>query len=121
MDKNSMAVYKRIGERIKAARLEKHMSQIDLADSAHLSVQTLSSIENGKSIMSIENFIRILSVLQVSADAILGMDVPTVRNSYQKDLDSMLLDCTPSESEAILKIVEQLKATLREQRQSQDE
>lgn len=121
METTSTAVYKRIGERIKAARLEKRMSQIDLADKAHISVQTLSSIENGKSVMSIENFMRILSVLRVSADAILGMDVPAVRNSYQKELDQMLLDCTPSESEALLKILEQLKSTLREQRQNQDE
>ena len=121
MEKPSMAVYKRIGERIKAARLEKSMSQIDLAAKAHISVQTLSSIENGKSIMSIENFIRILSALQASSDVILGMDVPNVRNSYQEELDKMLLDCTPSESEAILKIVEQLKATFREQRQTAEE
>ena len=48
-----------IGKRIKAARLEKHLSQIKFAELINVSTPYLSDIENGKTNLSLEIFVRI--------------------------------------------------------------
>ena len=42
------ARYKAIGARIRDVRIEKNMSQADLAEKAHISVPHMSEVENGK-------------------------------------------------------------------------
>jgi transcriptional regulator with XRE-family HTH domain len=95
------------------------MTQDDLAYEAHISTQTLSRIELGKQSMNVENFANILSILHLSADSVLGLDVPSVRSSYQANMDQLLLDCTPRESEAILKVAAEVKAVLHEKRKEE--
>lgn len=63
-----------IGKRIKAARLEKHLSQIKFAELINVSTPYLSDIENGKTNLSLEIFVRIVEALQVSADCIENME-----------------------------------------------
>ena len=119
MDGQNVSITMRVGEQIRSARLAMKLSQAELGDLVSLSPQSISRIENGKRIMSIENYAKILSVLHLSSDFVLGLDVPTVRNTHQSDLDQVLLDCTPRESEAILKIVNEVKSVLHEQRDSE--
>jgi transcriptional regulator with XRE-family HTH domain len=89
------------------------LSQPQLAERANLSTQSVSNLENGKAKMSIESFIRILNVLQVSSDEILGLELPN-RDKRVAELEELLFDCTPKEAEAILRMGRQLKETLRE-------
>ena len=65
-----------IGKRIKAARLEKHLSQIKFAELINVSTPYLSDIENGKTNLSLEIFVRIVEALQVSADWLIMADTP---------------------------------------------
>lgn len=110
MDENNI-IYK-VGQRIRAVRLSKNMSQADLAFSAHISLPHISDIELGKKEMSITTFSRILEVLKISADEILRLDIPKVNHMYQNEFSDLLADCTPSESEAILKIAREIKTTM---------
>lgn len=118
MDEN--LEYKRIGARIREIRLQKKMSQSDLAVQAHISLPHVSDIERGKSKMMLSTFVRITEALQVSADVLLRPDVPEVNGIYRNEFSDILADCTPSEIDSILRIVKELKETLHNQRQDQD-
>lgn len=92
-----------IGKRIKSARLEKHLSQIKFAELINVSTPYLSDIENGKTNLSLEIFVRIVEVLQVSADWLIMADTPQSIECSSAELNHLLSDCSVSESEAILK------------------
>ena len=108
----NMETVQRIGARIRIARQKLGLNQSQLAEKANLSPQSISNLENGKAKMSIESFVSILSVLQVSADEILGLNLPE-HDKNIAELQELLFDCTPKEAEAILKMGKQLKETLR--------
>lgn len=110
---DNMDTVQRIGARIRIARQKKGLSQQQLAEKANLSTQSVSNLENGKAKMSIGSFLRIINVLQVSADELLGLEFPE-RDKRVAELEELLFDCTPKEAEAILRMGKQLKETLRE-------
>ena len=101
-----------VGSRIRDARINRRMSQADLAAKANISLPHISNIEKGKTSMKLETFIRIIEALQVSADSLLRPDVPEVRSLYQSEFDELLADCSPKELDSILKIVRELKSTM---------
>ena len=102
-----------VGSRIRDARINRRMSQADLAAKANISLPHVSNIEKGKTSMKLETFIRIIEALQVSADSLLRPDVPEVRSLYQSEFDELLADCSPKELDSILKIVRELKLPAR--------
>ena len=112
MDDASINEYKKIGQRIREIRQQKKMSQADLSEKAHISLSHVSEIENGKSTLLLTTFMRIVEALQTSADAILRVDIPEVKNLYQNELSEILKDCTPSEIDSLLKILNELKTQM---------
>ncbi|MDE7082495.1 MAG: helix-turn-helix transcriptional regulator [Clostridia bacterium] len=101
-----------IGQRIRAARQAKGMSQADLAYAAGIGLPHISDIELGKKQLSILTFAKIVEVLEVSADEILRANVPAVNQIYQNEFAQLLQDCSPVESESLLKIVKEIKTVL---------
>lgn len=112
MSNLSLEIYKKIGSRIRDVRLEKKMSQAELAEKAGLSLPLISEIELAKTKMRLETFILIVEALQVSADSILRTDSPEVNGIYQNEFAELLSDCTPSEKDLILKLVRDMKTTM---------
>lgn len=111
MDNESSVKLKEIGKRIRAARIEQHMSQDALAFEADLSLSTMSDIELGKSNLRVVTLIKIIEALKVSADTILRPDVPNVNGIYQSEFSELLSDCSPSEMESIIRLVSDVKKT----------
>ena len=120
MDEQSKEKMKKIGLRIKEIRLKKHMSQQDLATTAVISLPQMSEIERGNASMKLITFMRIAEALQVSADVLLRMDIPEVNDIYQGEFTELSNDCTPNEIDAILKIVKEVKFTIRQQSNIED-
>lgn len=108
---------KEIGKRIRAKRIANKISQEDLAFAANTSASNISDIEHGKNNFRIDTFVRILEALQVSADFILRANVPDVNDLYAKEFSEILQGCTPSETESILKLVKEIKATFHSTKQ----
>lgn len=67
-----------IGERIKEARKKKNLSQQQLGDMLGVSKVSICGYENGVRIPTIENFVQLLDILDLSADYLLGRDVNVV-------------------------------------------
>lgn len=61
-----------LGNRIRNRRMELHLSQETVAEKAEISTNTVSRIEGGQTAMSIEIFIKLIEVLDVDANELLG-------------------------------------------------
>ena len=61
-----------IGKYLKQYRIAKNMRQEDLAEKAELSVNYIGMVERGEKVPSLETFITLLNVLEVSADMVLA-------------------------------------------------
>jgi transcriptional regulator with XRE-family HTH domain len=109
-----------IGQRIRAARQAKGMSQADLAFDADISLPHISNFELGKKQLSILTFRKIIEVLGVSADEILRPNIPEVKRIYQDEFSQILQDCTPDEIESILNIVKEIKHSLHSKHNDED-
>lgn len=56
------ARYKAIGARIRDVRIEKNMSQAELAEKAFISVPHMSEVENGKTKLRLSTFVYIMYI-----------------------------------------------------------
>ena len=112
MDDKGRELYVKVGARIRELRIKKKMSQADLSEKAHVSLPHISAIELGKTQMLLGTFLNIAEALQISSDALLRPDIPEVNIIYQTEFAELFSDCTPTELDAILKIVKELKTTL---------
>ena len=61
-----------LGERIRKRRREVHLSQEAFAEKVGISVNTVSRVEGGPPAMSIEIFKKMVEILEVDADDLLG-------------------------------------------------
>ena len=103
---------KEIGSRIKQARQNKHMSQMDLAEASNLSTSFISNVEMGRQSMNVRALIAISDALGVSTDWLLRNDTQAALNISSEELYKELQDCNPKEREAILRIVQSMKDVL---------
>lgn len=120
MDDLSIALAKRVGERIRATRIEHGMSQADLAAKAGIDLPRISNIELGKVVMRIPTFFKIAEALEVSADHLLRLNTPESKTVYQGEFLKIVEDCTPQEIESLLTIVQQVKQTLHTKNENDD-
>lgn len=67
-----------IGEKIKIARKNKGWTQQELGKKLGISKVSICGYEKGTRIPTMENFIQLLDVLEVSADYLLGREISAV-------------------------------------------
>ena len=95
-----------IGKNIRKYRLIKKYRQEDLADKTGLSANYIGMVERGEKVPSLETFIAILNVSEVSADMVL-VDVVstgyTVKNSM---LNEKLSKLSSDDREKIYEIID---------------
>ena len=89
-----MIDYKDVGNRIRAVRLNRKMTQERLADAVGVGVTHISHIETGNSIPSLQVFVDILNVLECSADQLLCLEVEEARPQFDSWLKDIFSDCT---------------------------
>ena len=109
--------FKDIGSRIREVRKSKHLSQNALAEIIDISPSHMSDIENGKKNISLDIFMRVTEALQVSADWLLRTNIPSVANLQLGEIGEILSDCSASETQALIKMLRTMKATLRESKE----
>ncbi len=101
----------KIGARVKQARLAKHLTQMQLAEAANISMSFLSNIENGRQSMNLRVLIAISNALNVSTDWLIK-DIPHSASMIAEEIENELISCTPKEREAILQLVQLMKKSL---------
>lgn len=108
-----MVDYKDIGSRIRAVRLEKKMTQEQLAEAVGVGVTHISHIETGNSIPSLQVMIDIINALDCSADELLCIEIDKARPFLNSWLSELVSDCSGDEVKLITSMVVSLKDTLR--------
>lgn len=101
-----------IGARLKQARMEKNLSQQQLAEAADISVSFLSNLENGRQTMNIKTLSSLLDILNISADWLLGNSTDSANHAAALEIEKELASCTPRERDTILRLVLLMKEAI---------
>lgn len=108
-----MIDYADIGSRIRAVRLERKMTQEQLANAVNLGVTHISHIETGSSIPSLQSFVAILNALNCSADELLCRELVTTQVIKNHWLIELVADCTIEETKVISDTLKAVKSSIR--------
>ena len=103
-----------VGQRIRAIRKRKKMSQALLSEKADLDPTYICYIENGTRCMSLESLIAIANALDVTADVLLCDSLENQLAAPIAELENILRDCTNHERRIILDTIRGLKQSLRD-------
>ena len=105
--------YKDIGQRIKAKRIERGLTQEKLSEAIGVGPSHMSHIESGTTVPSFEVFISILNALDCSSDELLCREINSAKGHRDNWLTDLISDCDPTEAKIISDALIALKATLR--------
>ncbi len=108
-----MVDYKSIGMRIRTVRLEKKLTQEELAEAAGVGVTHISHIETGNSVPSLQVMVDIINALGCSADELLCMEIGKARPVLDGWLSELVADCDADEIKLITDMVISMKTSLR--------
>lgn len=105
--------YSLIGNRIKAARKAKGLSQSELSELIDRSVGYMSYIETGSKKPSLETLIQIANALDVTIDELLSDNLAAASPVSNTQINQLLSDCSAFEKKVILLSVQSLKEAIR--------
>lgn len=95
-----------MGDRIKDTRKKRGLTQENLAEKLDISVEYVSQIERGMKMPSMQIFIKLIEILDVSADYLLR-DTVSTRNLYgDKQIGSRLERLTPKQRVALEALID---------------
>lgn len=84
-----------IGSRIKEERLKRQMSQQQLGDLLNVTKVSICGYENGTRTPTMETFLKLIDILEVTPDYLLGRDVNVIceeETTYTKKISKLDLD-----------------------------
>ena len=96
--------YRVIGERLKKARKESHMTQEQLAEKMDVSVAFLSRIERGNSQINIKRLTQMCEILNISAGEILTGVYSKSKVYLDKEFSNLLKGCSVEQQRLIYDI-----------------
>lgn len=108
-----MIDYKDIGARIRSVRLQRKLTQEQLAEAVGVGVTHISHIETGNSIPSLQVMVDIINALECSADELLCIEINQARPLLNNWLGELVTDCDSNEVKLITDMVVSLKASMR--------
>lgn len=95
-----------LGQRIRESRLKKGYTQQTLAAKANIGVVYLSQIERGIKMPSMNIFIRIVEVLDVSADYILRNELTSGKEYVYDEILEKLVNLQPKQRKTAADLLE---------------
>ncbi len=110
-----MINYKKLGERVRKERKKHRITQEELAESAGISSQYLSEVENGKKPVSLTVLVEITKTLRYSLDELIFGDC-FYGNAEMHVVSQILKECSDYERAVIIKIIKALRNILAESR-----
>ena len=105
--------YVALGSRIRAARLNKGITQRELAKKASLTPSYVCSIEKGSTMIALPTLVNIASVLETTLDTLLFDSTPALVAQYDEDARKILEDCSSEERQFLLDLMKHAKEDLR--------
>ena len=105
--------YSLIGNRIKAARKAKGLSQSELSELIDRSVGYMSYIETGSKKPSLETLIQIANAVDVTIDELLSDNLVAASPVSNTQINQLLSDCSAFEKSVILLSIKSIKDAIR--------
>lgn len=114
-----MIDYTSIGQKVKQIRLNKSVTQEQLAEAVGVGVTHISHLETGSGTVSLKVFLAIVNYLECSADEILCKEINVARPIVDSWLAELVADCDATEVKIIADTVSTLKQSLRKNKASE--
>lgn len=114
-----MIDYASIGHKVKQIRMQKGITQEQLAEAVGVGVTHISHLETGSGTVSLKVFVAIVNYLDCSADEILCKEINAARPIVDSWLADLVADCDTTEVKIIADTVSALKKTLRKNKSSE--
>ena len=95
-----------MGDRIKESRKNQGLTQEQLAEKIEVSLEYVSQIERGLKVPSMQVFIKLVEILDVSADYLIRDSVSTGNLYGDKKIDSKLERLTPKQRVALEALID---------------
>lgn len=114
-----MIDYASIGQKLRAARLEKGITQEQLGEAVGVGTTHISHLETGAGTISLKVLIAILNHLGCSADEVLCKELAAAKPYVNSWLSDLVADCNQDEVKIIADTVTALKQTLRKNRSTE--
>jgi transcriptional regulator with XRE-family HTH domain len=108
--------YISIGQKIKAIRKRKGLSQRTLSELIDRSPTYVSYIEGGIKSMSLDTFIFLVNALNTTADELLIDNLENTIKVFNHEFATLLSDCSDYEKRIFLDVITATKKSLRENR-----
>ena len=105
-----------LGQRIRAIRKKKGITQLSLADHINRSTSYISYIENGVKSLSLDTLVLIANELNVSADELLADNLNNTIKVSNHEFADLVSDCSEYEIRILLDVVRATKYSLRDHR-----
>ena len=106
--------YKDIGLRIKRFRMDKGLSQEELANAVLINSRHISNIENGRRYPSLELIVTIANTLDVTSDDLLTGNLNRSSSTAGSEVHRLLLDCNDNEMKMLIRVLQFAKELLTE-------
>jgi len=105
--------YQAIGIRVRRFRKEQGLTQQKLAELSEQEPSNISHIERGATKLSLPTIVRIANALDITVDDLLCDSLTQSHASFNKEMNSLLADCSHKELKIITGTVRALKENLR--------
>lgn len=100
--------FSNIGKRIQATRMENKISQKEMADFLGLSMNYISKLENGKTKIELQTFIKICDFLNISIYDVLNERSDNIIRYMDKELYELIIKCNLEKQRFIYNMVKLL-------------
>lgn len=110
--------YSIVGERLKKARLSKHLTQEKIAEQLDVSVAFLSRIERGSSQINLKRLNQLCAILDVSEGYILSGSSANSKSYLEEDFKELLDKCSPEKQKLIYNIAKTIAEEESEKKES---
>lgn len=102
--------YKIIGERLKAARISKKLTQEALAEQMDVSVVYISRIETGNSKINLPRLNQICTILGISEGQVLNGVASNSKTYLNGEFSNLLKNCPPDKMKLIYEVAKTILA-----------
>ena len=102
---NRKNLHRIVADNIKKERRRRQLTQMELADRADISVDTVKRIERGRRSMSLDTYLGIVQALEISPSALVNEKQP---GKYMERFLYIIDQRSESEIEFVLHMLEQL-------------
>jgi len=117
MQQETFQIRQIIGENIREGRRRLEVTQEEFAEAVDLSVQSVSSLENGMKFARMDTYFKIAETLELPIHLLFSEQL-SQDNILDGQHHLLFYDCKADEKKALIKIMAEIKILLRKQQSS---